>query len=186
MRNLRPERRAVVVGRKLRRHILGIARRQPLRQGRRALAYVDDLGTRKARKHGLHERVCAHASLELGLPRLILRSHRRLAVFGRYHDHPAPTRPLRELAREIVDQRLRGAALHSDLEPTVLAAHQPHVALERELDAEVALLRGKGNQILKARDDERRWTWLRLGQTRDGLARWRKGCTRRAARGLDP
>src|SRR5262249_44798435 len=109
-----------------------------------------------------------------------------VALFGRYHDHPAPIRPLRELAREIVDQRLRGAALQSDLEPTVLAAHQPHVALERELDAEVALLRGKGDQILKARDDERRRTRLRLGQTRDGVARRRKGCARRSAPGLDP
>src|SRR6516162_2963937 len=138
----------------LRRRLLGIPRRQRLWQGRRALAHVHDLGTRKAREHGLHERIRAHAGLELSLPRLILRSDRRLALLGRYHDHPAPIRPLRELAREIVDQRLRGAALQSDLESAVLAAHQPHVALERKLDAEIALLRGKGDQILKARDDE--------------------------------
>src|SRR5262249_643 len=149
------------------------------------LAHVHDLGTRKAREHSLNQRVRAHAGLELGLPRFILRSDRRLALLGRYHDHPAPIRPLRELAREIVDQRLPSPALQPDLEATVLAAHQPHVALERKLDAEVALLRGKGDQILKARDDERR-ARLRLGQTRDGIARRRKGGTRRAARSLHP
>src|SRR5262249_61537060 len=93
-------------------------------------AHVDDLGTWKTRKHGLHQRVRAHADLELGLPRVTLRSDRRLTLFGRYHHHPAPIGPLRELAREIVDQRLRGAALQSALETTVLQApppQQPHV-----------------------------------------------------------
>src|SRR5262245_47515347 len=134
MRKLRAERGAVVVGRRLRRRILGIARRQLPWQDRSAFAHVHDLGTRKARKHRLHERLRAYAGLELSLPRVVLRSDRRLTRLGRYHHHPAPICPLRELAREIVDQRLRGASLQPDLESTVLAAHQPHVALERKLE----------------------------------------------------
>src|SRR5262249_57466374 len=104
-----------------------------------------------------------YAGLGRGLPRLVLRSDGGLALLGRYHDHPAPVGPLRELARQIVDQRLGGAWLQRDFETAVLAAHEPHVALERKLDAEVALLRGECDQILEARDSERRRTRLRLG-----------------------
>ena len=46
------------------------------------------------------------------------------------------------------------AALFSSaiFEPAVLAAHQPHVALERGLDADVALLRRERDQILETAD----------------------------------
>ena len=56
---------------------------------------------------------------------------RRLRRLRRHHHHPAPAGPLLELARQLVDQRLGGARLQRDFEPAVLAAHQPHVALER-------------------------------------------------------
>src|SRR5262245_2911478 len=174
----------LVVGRKFR--VLGIGRRQVLGRSRAALAHVNDLGARKAREYRLHQRVRLDVGLERGLPRVILRSNRRLALLCRYDDHPAPVGPLRELARQIVDQRLCRARLQCDLQPTVLAAHQPHVALERELDAEVALLRRQRDQILEPADGQRGRTWRCLGQTRAHLARGRQRCARRAARDLAP
>src|SRR5262249_45265194 len=155
-----------------------------LRHGRSALAHVHNLGTGKAREHRLYQRIPLRAGLELGLPRLVLRSDGGLALLGRYHDHPAPVGPLRELAREIVDQRLGGAWLQRDFETAVLAAHKPHVAFERKLDAEVALLRGECDQILEARDSERRRTRLRLGETRHRIARWGKRAQGGTQRGL--
>ncbi len=90
---------------------------------------------RKARQHRLHQRIGAHAGLELGLAR------RRSATSASAAPAPRDTttiqrRPVHcvKLAGEIVDQRLRGARLERDLEPAVLAAHQPHVAFERGLD----------------------------------------------------
>src|SRR5262245_1217398 len=116
------------VGRKFR--VLGIGRRHALRRSCGALDHVYDLGPGKAREHGLNQRVRRHAGLERGLPRVVLRSDRRLALLRRYDDHPAPVRPLRELARQIVDQRLCRARLQCNLQPTVLATHQPHVRSE--------------------------------------------------------
>ena len=67
-------------------------------------------------------------------------------LLRRHHDHPGPAGPLLELARQVVDQRLCRTRLERDLEPAVLAAHKPHVALERSLDLQVALLGCKRNQ----------------------------------------
>src|SRR5262245_4189693 len=142
----------LVGGRKFR--VLGIGRWQMLGRSRGALAHVNDLGAGKAREHGLHQRIRLDAGLERGLPRAVLRSNRRLARLRRYDDHPAPAGPLRELARQIVDQRLCRARLQCDLQPTVLAAHQPHVALKGELDPEIALLRRQRDQILEPADGQ--------------------------------
>src|SRR5262249_22295083 len=182
--NLIAERRANVVGGKL--HLFRIAWRQALWQGGSALTHVHDLGARKTRENGLHQRIRLYAGLERGLPCLNLRSDRRLAFSGGDDDYPAPVGPLRELARKIVDQRVGSGRLQGDLESPILAAHQPHVALERKLDGEVALLGGKDDQILEKRNGKRQRARLRLRRTRDRLVRWRERSASHPARGIDP
>src|SRR3954469_7547780 len=173
-----------VIGREFR-SITGIVRRR--RQRHLALAYVHDLGPGKAREHGLHQGISAYAGLEFGLACLVLRSDRCLALFGRHHNHPAPVGPLRELSRQVVHQSLRGALLQSDLQPAVLAAHQPDVALERQLDAEVALLRGERDQILETPDHQGWRGWLRRRHARARIAGGgQRGTWPPSARGLDP
>jgi len=77
-----------------------------------------------------------------------------MPLLRRDHDHPLAARPCGNLACEIVHQGLGGTRLERDFEPPVLAAHEPHVALERELDREIAFARGKRNQILEPIYDE--------------------------------
>src|SRR5439155_25309767 len=90
--NLLAERRAQLVTRKL--HLVRLTWRQARRQGHSALTHIHDLGPRKTRENALPQRIRLYAGLARGLPRLVLRSDRRLAVFGGDDNHPAPVGPL--------------------------------------------------------------------------------------------
>ena len=59
-----------------------------------------------------------------------------------------PVQPVK-LALKIVDQRLWRARLKRDFELAILEAHQPHVALQRHLGRDVALVGGKRDQLLE-------------------------------------
>ena len=114
------------------------------------------------------------------MPRLVLRLDGRLALLAGNHHHPASIGPLRKLARQIVDQRLRRALFQCNLQAAVLAANQPHVALERKLHSDVALVRRERNQFLEARNNEGRSGRLRGrldhgGDRRLRHAAWRRG-----------
>ena len=119
--------------------------------GIRRLAHVDDLGAGKARQHRLHQRIGTHAVLEFGLARFVLRRGSTA--------RPASAETVTIQRRPVHSPSLRDrsptsvlAALGSmpDFEPAVLEAHEPHVAFQRALDREVALFRGKRDQILEA------------------------------------
>ena len=113
------------------------------------MRHADDLGTRKAAEHGLHQRIALHVALDLGLLRIGLRAHRRRALLlGNDHD-PTLAGPAGQFALKIVDQRLRRARLKRDFELAILAADQPHIALQRHLGGDVALVGGKRDQLLR-------------------------------------
>ena len=125
-----------------------------------------------------------------------------LALFGRHHDHPAPVGPLRELSRQVVDQRLRARFGSSPISSRPSSQRTSRTSrFERELDAEVALLRGQRDQILETPDDERlapvgsgadmralagRWTGRSAARGAPRVVSTREGSTRGASkRGAD-
>src|SRR6516165_12409671 len=101
----------------------------------------------------------------------ILLAQRCLAELVGDNHGPAASGPLLELAREVVDEGARGAALERDLEPPILYAHEADIGLERSLDEEIALLACERDELGKARDPARR-LGLRIAQR---LRRLRSG-----------
>src|SRR6202048_3455817 len=151
-----------------------------LRHDSLGFAYVHDFRTGKPRQHGLHQGVGAHARLKFGLSCVLLRLDRRLTFLGRHDDVPRTVGPLRKLACELIDQSAGGSLFQADVNPTVIATHQPPLPLEGELDCKIPLRSCKRNEILKAPDDDRRAFLLRSGckRRRDGS---RRGLTGRGA-----
>ena len=114
-------------------------------------------------EHRLHQRIGAHACLQLGL---LARRPAPARVGGaglaRDHDHPAPAGPFRKLARQIVDQRL---ARHSARARSRAGRPRSAPAARRaraRLHLDVALLAGERDELLEGRDRERR----RVGRPR--------------------
>src|SRR6202048_1821798 len=134
------------------------------------LAHLDHLGTRKSRQHLLHPRIGFGGALALVPYHFVLRAQRRLPGFVGDDHGPAPSGPLLQLAREIVDQRPCRAALQRDFEPPVLDADQPDIGLERGFGQQIALFGGERHQFGKACDPARRRA-LRLARRRDHLRR---------------
>ena len=66
-----------------------------------------------------------------------------------------PVQPLSLRCRSCTNV-LRRARFQRDLELAVLAAHQPHVVSQRQLDLDVALLGGERDQLLERIDGQRR------------------------------
>src|ERR1700728_141784 len=121
-----------------------IERRLVYRAGRaRSRAHFDNLGAGKARKDRLHKRVAAHVVLELGFAILRLRVQAGLALLGGNDDHPAPSGPVAQLAREFARERPGRARFEAELQPAVLETHEAHIAFERALDRKIAFLGGQ-------------------------------------------
>src|SRR4030088_886788 len=114
------------------------------------LAHLDHLGAGKSRQHFLHPWIGFGGALALIFLQIVLRTQRRLSsIVG--HDHgPAPSGPLFQFSREIVDQRPRGAALQRALEPSVFDADQADIGFERGLGQQIAFLAGERHQFGKA------------------------------------
>src|ERR1700732_2962169 len=132
------------------------------------LAHLDHLGTWKSRQHLLHPRIGFGGALALVPYHFVLRAQRRLPGFVGDDHGPAPSGPLLQLAREVVDQRPCRAALQREFEPSVLEADQPDIGFQRGFGQQIALFGGERHQFGKASDPARR-RGLGLGRRRDHL-----------------
>ena len=115
-------------------------------------AHVDDLGAGKALQHRLHQRIGAHAASSSACLRVGAATSASARPSREITDHPAPAGPVRRACAQIVASDLGGASAQRDFEPAVLEAHQPHLALQRELHLDVALLGGERDQVRRSAD----------------------------------
>src|SRR5947209_10931267 len=88
------------------------------------LAYFDHLGAGEKCHHLLHARIGFGGPLALVFRNLPLRAQGRLSRLVGDDHGPALSRPLLELAGEIVNQGFRGVTLQRELQPSILDSDQ--------------------------------------------------------------
>ena len=115
---------------------------------------ADDLGAGETLHHRLHQRIVLDVALDIGLPFVGLRAQGGGALFLGHHHDPALAGPAGNLALQIVHQALRRIGLERDLELAVLATHQAHIVLQRQLRLHVALFGGERDQLLERIDGQ--------------------------------